>query len=338
MKLSLHSPHPARFNVRHGRGFTLIELLVVIAIIAVLIALLLPAVQQAREAARMSQCKNNLKQIGLALHNYHGTHGAFPYATLNASTSWASVFEGSDDIVLNHTGWVSLLPFLEKGPLYDQFNPSWATGTRFDGSGTLAGGTDPAVNTNLILSQNILTVLLCPSDSGPKTYNAASSTYGCGVEDSARSSYGFSVTDGGGRTLWEDESPYTRAMFGLNSYSQMRDIQDGTSNTAAVVETTLDVDDGETQSWACSSHVGEGINLGASRGINNFRCCSWRSPPNQQYEPGRNGEWGEPGSLHTGGIHILLADGSVRFISETINSGTRVRLSRINDGEVVGEF
>lgn len=107
------------------RGFTLIELLVVIAIIAVLIALLLPAVQQAREAARRTQCKNNLKQIGLALHNYHDVHKTFVPAT---------IYMGYGDTApwpynLNHTGWLMLLPFLEQGNLHEMWNPSISTGS-----------------------------------------------------------------------------------------------------------------------------------------------------------------------------------------------------------------
>ena len=317
------------------RGFTLIELLVVIAIIAILIALLLPAVQQAREAARRSQCKNNLKQIGLALHNYHDTFNVFPYATAHASSN-AGTPTGSQ--VLNHTGWVQLLPMMDQAPLYNQFNFDWATGTRNASGGTVVGGTDPNVNTNLNLSKNVLSVLLCPSDDGPQTYSSANATYGCGVSDSARTSYGFSVNTGNGGTVWGSWNRTSRALFGLNSYSRFRDMKDGTSNTVAVVETTLDVDDGETQSWACSSHVGQGINFAASRGINNWLCCSWRSPPNQQFQPGRNGEWGEPGSLHPGGIQILLGDGAVRFISENIDSVTRRNLASISDGQVIGEF
>lgn len=320
---------------RRSRGFTLIELLVVIAIIAILIALLLPAVQQAREAARRSQCKNNFKQIGLALHNYHDTFSVFPYATSNASSS-SGTPTGTN--VLNHTGWVMLLPMMDQGPLYNQFNFSWATGTRNVSGGTVAGGTDPNVNTNLDLSKNLLKVLLCPSDDGPQVYTSANTSYGCGVTDSARSSYGFSVATGNGGTMWGSSNRQTRALFGLNSNSRFRDMTDGSSNTVAVVETTLDVDDGETQSWACSSHVGQGINLAASRGINNWLCCSWRSPPNQQFQPGRNGEWGEPGSLHPGGIHVLMGDGAVRFLSENIDSVTRTNLARISDGEVIGEF
>lgn len=314
-------------------GFTLIELLVVIAIIAILIALLLPAVQQAREAARRSQCKNNLKQVGLALHNYHSAFGLFPYATANTG----NCFTASTDTVTNHTGWLSLLPYIDQKPLYDQFDFNSATSDRNTGSGAIAGA-GAIASGNAALSTNLLAVLLCPSDSGPPTQVSASTFYGCGVAGSARTSYGFSVSQANGCTRWTSESSATRALFGLNSNSKIRDVTDGTSNTVAVVETTLDVDDGETQSWACASHVGMGINLAASRGINNFRCCAWRSPANAQFQPGRNGEWGEPGSLHPGGIHVLMGDGAVRFLSENIDSVTRVNLARIGDGNVIGEF
>src|SRR5690349_412792 len=117
-------------------GFTLIELLVVIAIIAILIALLLPAVQQAREAARRTQCKNNVKQLGLALHNYHDTFGVFPYAVANQGYSAA----GAN--VTNHKGFLGLLPYFDQANLFNQFNFNWATGTHNSG-GTVMGGVDP---------------------------------------------------------------------------------------------------------------------------------------------------------------------------------------------------
>src|SRR5471030_464904 len=113
-----------RFNWQRLRGFTLIELLVVIAIIAVLIALLLPAVQQAREAARRTQCKNNLKQLGLAMFNYEGTYGRFPFASF---VPWGRT--GKDDCHMDYNGqfgpnWgVALLPFIEQSALYTSMNP-----------------------------------------------------------------------------------------------------------------------------------------------------------------------------------------------------------------------
>ncbi|HVW01537.1 MAG TPA: DUF1559 domain-containing protein [Planctomycetaceae bacterium] len=320
-------------RVRTRLGFTLIELLVVIAIIAVLIALLLPAVQQAREAARRSQCKNNLKQIGLALHNYHDTMKCFPYATANTGQCM-----GSGQTVTNHTGWLYLLPYIDQAPLYNQFNFSSATGMRNISGGTLAGS-GPVASGNAQLSTVLLNVLLCPSDSGTPVYTTTDSNYGCGVAGSARTSYGFSVTQGNGCTMWTQENQQTRAMFGLNSNSSIRDAADGTSNTVMVAETTLNVYDGVDQSWACSQHVGMGTQFGGTTGINVWLCCSWASPAwTQSNVPGKLGEWGSPGSTHPGGMHILMGDGAVRFISQNLDTNTRINLARIADGQVIGDF
>ncbi|WP_194242800.1 DUF1559 family PulG-like putative transporter [Gimesia benthica] len=174
------------------RGFTLIELLVVIAIIAILIALLLPAVQQAREAARRSTCKNNLKQIGLALHNYHDTHQLFPYATANPGNC---IPADPNATITNHTGWLYLLPFMDQANLYNQFNFSAATGQHNKTSNTLAGGSSITTG-NAQLGTNVIPILLCPSDDGGSAYPGADTNYGTGVANSARTSYGFSVTTG----------------------------------------------------------------------------------------------------------------------------------------------
>ena len=315
------------------KGFTLIELLVVIAIIAILIALLLPAVQQAREAARRSTCKNNLKQIGLALHNYNETFSVFPYATGNPGQCGFSV-------TTNHKGWLYLLPYLEQAALYNQFNFSAATGQRNTGSGVLAGG-GAITSGNAALSTTILTVLLCPSDDGTRSYSGANDTYGAGVANTARTCYGFVVNDANGCPNWTTISKTTRTMFGTNSACRMRDVKDGTSNTAAIVETTLDVVDGVTNSWATAQHVGLGIKFDSppNININNWKCCSWDSTPYGRTPiPGRLGEWGSPGSTHTGGMHILLADGAVRFISENLDTTTRKNLAYMADGQVLGEF
>ncbi|SFJ24274.1 DUF1559 domain-containing protein [Planctomicrobium piriforme] len=330
----------SRSQRRSSFGFTLIELLVVIAIIAILIALLLPAVQQAREAARRSQCKNNFKQIGLALHNYHDAMGIFPYATANSPTNvtTSTAFKNAGENVLNHTGWLMLLPYVDQAPLYNQYNFSLATGIHNPGSGTVAGGTTTATNPNLNLSKRVLNFLICPSDSSSKTEPGSTSDYGCGVSGSGRSSYGFSTNSANPTYMWKDLAYASRAMFGMNSDTRMQDIIDGTSNTVAVVETTLDVDNGEAGVWACAAHVGMGINLAATQGINNFTCCTWRVPANAQYQLYRVGEYGSPGSSHSGGIHVLLGDGSVRFLSETIDANTRTNLSYIADGKILGEF
>ncbi len=324
------------------RAFTLIELLVVIAIIAVLIALLLPAVQQAREAARRTQCKNNLKQIGLALHNYHDTFSVMPFATSAAGYSAGSA---SGVLVKNHTGWLMLLPYFDQGPLFNTIDFNSAMGIWNPGGGTLAGGAT-IVPANAAASGKRLTVLLCPSDSGPETYPSGDGTYGCapGVA-SYKNSYGFSVKygmtwDPSTAPYWNNEDRSTRSMFGIYSNTRFRDASDGLSNTVAIAETTLSVQDGVTQSWACAQHVGEGIQFAdpPNTNINNWYCCSWQSPPNPSFKPGSLGEWGSPGSVHTGGMHVLLGDGSVRFISENINATTRQRLGYISDGQTIGEF
>jgi prepilin-type N-terminal cleavage/methylation domain-containing protein len=326
---------------RRLRGFTLIELLVVIAIIAILIALLLPAVQQAREAARRSQCKNNLKQIGLALHNYHEALSVMPYSTSNVGQC-----QGANTLVTNHRGWLYLLPYLDQAPLYNQFNFSQATGNRNPNGAILAGGgalipTMPGGTiTNALLAQNQIQVLLCPSDNGGKMYGPASTSYGTGGTNTARTSYDFVVAQGNGCTPWLNENMSTRAAFGVGSTSRLTDIKDGSSNTTLVSETTLEVQDGVAPSWACAQHVGLGIQFATPPNlfINNWRCCTWQSPPNTNNRYGALGEWGSPGSLHVGGLHVLMGDGAVRFVSENIASTTRDNLARINDGNPVGEF
>ena len=129
------------------RGFTLIELLVVIAIIAILIALLLPAVQQAREAARRTQCKNNLKQLGIALHNYHDVHRVFPPSRLNVGFHGGPVYATPRPArYKNATGWTLLLPFIEQGNLYQQYDhnqaASWSYVYGMYSPGEVAGNPD----------------------------------------------------------------------------------------------------------------------------------------------------------------------------------------------------
>ena len=321
-------------------GFTLIELLVVIAIIAILIALLLPAVQQAREAARRTQCKNNLKQIGLALHNYHDSFTIFPFST--AADGYSS--GNSYPQIKNHRGWVMLLPYIDQSALYNQFDPNVAAGERTTGTGVLQGS--PSTG-NDIISSTVLKALLCPSDNGDPQYRGADSTYGISATAAnagrfgAKTSYDFSVYSAAWTTPWISQSVNTRRLFGKDSNSRIRDVTDGTSNSVAVVETTLEVHDGQTPKWAYASHVGMGIDLAStnSRKINDWLCCTWASPPNQQSNrPGKLGEWGTAGSLHTGGCHVLMTDGAVRFVSENIDNTTRLNLAQIADSQTLGEF
>ena len=154
------------------RGFTLIELLVVIAIIAILIALLLPAVQQAREAARRTQCKNNLKQLGIALHNYHDVHRVFPPSRLNVGFHGGPVYATPRPArYKNATGWTMLLPFIEQGNLYQQYDhnqaASWAYGdSGMYSPGEVAGNPD----NNYAIVKTKIAGLLCPTDAS-NAYN-----------------------------------------------------------------------------------------------------------------------------------------------------------------------
>ena len=309
------------------RGFTLIELLVVIAIIAVLIALLLPAVQQAREAARRSQCKNNMKQLGLALHNYHDTLKLFPPGLVGRCTT--------PD--LNANGKVFLLPYLDQAPLYNlaNFNGSFsnndAVGKECGTQGTFSG--DPATNGNLAVVQTKLAAFLCPSDSGKEftastAYNPSTSS----SQGGALTNYDFvgSSSTNSYNTCspgWTGGAATTKPAFGDNSACSLRDITDGASNTALMAETTREVANGHATAWGYSGHVMVGIWL------DSYAPNLWGANPR-----GKLASWAYPGSMHVGGMHILMGDGAVRFISENMNSTTRGQLTYIADGGVLGEF
>jgi len=349
-------------------GFTLIELLVVIAIIAILVALLLPAVQQARESARRTQCKNNLKQLGIALHNYHDTHTVFPFATANPGGNYAT--EANMPVRTNFTGYLMLLPFIDQSALYSQFNFNAATGL-YQGSancgttGTIPlAGTQTEINENIRLGATRIPAFLCPSDTSPATFTSkcVSASGGSGYTTlsprplTAKASYGFSaamtvsqVTDGNGDgststvAQWNAENRNMRAMFGINSNTRMRDLEDGSSNTVAIVESTLnnhEISNHNPLTWVAPGWTSFGINLQhVLVGINEFRCCrynSWTAANPGLF--GVNGQGGMPGSSHVGGIQVVMGDGSVRFLSQNIGLQTRRYLARIADGQVLGEF
>jgi len=285
------------------RAFTLIELLVVIAIIAILIALLLPAVQQAREAARRSTCKNNLKQIGLALHNYHDTHRIFPPGYCRA---------GSGDRN-NFIGWATfILPFMDQAPLYNQvqsnegFDTKWNTLTAFTGTNGIAKTVIPAYN--------------CPSDPMGGINTDISGSYG-------KSNY----------LMVGSKYPTISQIivFGRNSNVRIRDLTDGTSNTMLGGErTTQGADIGGI--WIGSTGPSAGYIIHAAPQF--LR----ESDPNTylmstQINGTTNRNYGFSSS-HVGGAHFLLGDGRIRFLSENIDKTTYDRLATINDGNVLGEF
>ena len=322
-----------------SRGFTLIELLVVIAIIAVLIALLLPAVQQAREAARRSQCKNNLKQVGLALHNYHDTVTKFPPAVIGPGGASYAV------TVLNTTGFVLILPYLDQSPLYNKYNFG-SPSTTFDinGAGSIPPGTTS--DTNMPVISQRLAVYLCPSDpkGGANYTNAVNSSSYYETNTAARSNYMFNTgAYFEAAAVWSNLGS-DRGVFGNDGAANMRDITDGSSNTICILETPQ-----EKTSVNYGPFWGVGGHTSVQALINSNPWNMINAPGHlayPQYGPGQPGydpaylkpyAW-VAGSLHEGGCHALMCDGAVRFLSENMSFVTYRNLNYIADGNVIGEF
>ena len=304
-------------------GFTLVELLVVIAIIGILIALLLPAVQAAREAARRSQCSNNLKQLGLALHNYHSANKVFPAVGYGrgwqgSGTAGSAADQAVGTTVLNENSWVGLAPYYEQQAIYDAYDFSGASCTyRRNTNRPLAS--DPVANGNVNVVALKPAVFQCPSDPWDiRTKNNTAYRPAPGYRG-IRTNYDFSAY----RTVWSfnwwqglTDRRY-KYMFSDNTCSSVADVTDGTSNTVAVNETVHNVIDGDCAAWGFRGWVMTGVDI--STGINEWDwpvLGSWyggdRTP-----RRGQLFSWGLAGSLHPGGCNTCLADGSVRFLSET---------------------
>ncbi|MEO2019083.1 MAG: DUF1559 domain-containing protein [Fuerstiella sp.] len=349
-------------NLRKRFGFTLIELLVVIAIIAILIALLLPAVQQAREAARRTQCKNNMKQLGLALHNYHDVYGMFPPSTIydgainggsaRVASLVAALTAGNKPLAGStykkwHRGWLYMLPYFDQSAMYNQLNFDGAMGSYNRGGGPLppAPLDDPFTNGNSQWVSQALPAFQCPSDANDTHYRGNGQHYRVSAQArtaghfGAYTNYDFSVQRySNGANLWTTVGKTTRRMFGAHSSSRIRDVTDGTSNTAMLVEGTRQVKNGVGATWGYSKWVGNGNDLAVNEGINFWICCPWWGTPDTNTGAGRTRNWGAPGSAHTGGMQITLGDGSVRFLSENIDNTVRKNLAFAGDGEALGEF
>ncbi len=304
------------------RAFTLVELLVVITIIGILIGLLLPAVQSAREAARRMQCSNNMKQIGLALHNYHTSNKVFPPGAFYDSTNATGTSRPDD----RGSIMIRLLPYIEQQPLYDQFDLTKATDAQASANSFAIGGT-------------VISAYVCPSDSsrgkigskavhnytaseGPTQHNGNS---GCWCENNWNQYTPPPHTLLIGRFY----GPFTR----IPVSTSVADCRDGLSNTIYFGEVIPE----------CSAHNGNGwawTNNGQGFGhthipLNYDTCQTAGDYCNQKCN------WStEKGfrSRHPGGAMFLLGDGSVHFISESIDHWNYQRLGNKADSEVVQPF
>ena len=318
------------------RGFTLVELLVVIAIIGILIALLLPAVQAAREAARRTQCTNNMKQLGLALHNYLDAHKQFPPAGINYGWAYGGDYP-IDGSILNVSGWVMILPFTEQSALYDKYDFRFAASTFTNNPPT--GGVAAAQSVdNAEVVGTLVNAFLCPSDSyKPMMDDEDATYYNPNPYTGAKTSYDFSV-DEADRQRHNDwgrgyQTHQIRYMFGENSDTGTQHVVDGTSNTVAINEQTHWVIDGAPNAWGYRNWVQFGIDLNYY-GINRFDVFlgSWYTGDRTTIR-GRLAEFGTAGSLHPGGVNATLGDASVRFISETTDRSVLLAISTMAGGE-----
>jgi prepilin-type N-terminal cleavage/methylation domain-containing protein len=305
------------------RGFTLIELLVVIAIIAILIALLLPAIQQAREAARRTECRNNLRQIGLGLHNYHDVHGSFPPGWVGATAGAGHNVEG-----VNGFGWATfLLPYIEQSPLYDQFD--------FRLSIIDPGGAP----SNVSLLKQPLPVYVCASDPKPEAWSIEQEgSPGTVLAELATSNYVglFGTVEIDGCENPPGTPPVTSrgqcvgdGVFYHNSRVKFRDIPDGTSSTIIVGERATRSEVAFYSTW--SGFIPEGEEAAAR-----ILGAADHTPNSGNSTSGLHLD--DFSSHHPGGAHFVLGDGHVAFINENIDFATFQAIATRRGREVVGEF
>lgn len=292
---------------RSQPGFTMVELLVVIAIIGVLMALILPAVQQAREAARMVQCKNNLKNIGLALHNYHEIHSCYPPAEVHG------IFPGFQPHCCWECaigGWgTAILPQIDQANIYNTLN--------------FSANPQYASEANLTVMRMQFPMYQCPSD----WYNGLTSPWEGKEYEVTRIMNYFAVA--GDQEFsplkWQgvvvDDlhcHPNNGSFFNDSNVNQAM-VTDGLSNTAVLGEV-----------WGRFGNSGTPPD---GRGLNFHAVTYLEKPPNSD----RSTPW-FPNSFHTGGVHIALSDGGVRFVSNSINIATLKALATIKGAEKNVEF
>jgi prepilin-type N-terminal cleavage/methylation domain-containing protein len=331
-------------------GFTLIELLVVIAIIAILIALLLPAVQQAREAARRTQCKNNIKQLGLAMHNYHDTHRIFPINSLQ----WGNPANTPEWTATQHgTQLTMILPYIDQAAMYNAINF-----TNVNAESTTVGGTP--------IYQRVVQAFLCPTssyaDQRPGDLRAKSNyapsmgaqrmdvnggtgcpglfpphgplidaTYQAKGGSNANGYFGTGNA-GHGNTL---EASNTSGLFSRAVWAaKIRDCSDGTSVTILMGEIRSECADHHNAGWFHNN-----VLWTATTTPINFPTCPTDPPRADQCHKWDNWNTSQGfKSEHAGGAHFVLADGSVHFISQNISYDTYQKLGDRRDGGRVDSF
>lgn len=321
--------------MRKNRGFTLIELLVVIAIIAILVALLLPAVQQAREAARRSSCKNNLKQLGLALHNYHEVYGMMAFR--KGGTAQTGNLGNNNRL----SGFMGLLPFIEQSALYDRVKAGDVGGS----TGFQPGGPE-GWNGSAWWYPGPITVLMCPSDAGGPGGNQT---------EHRGNSYAFSMGD---HILGGTSDLNARGMFAYQRCTRFRDVTDGTSNTIFMSErirsdfalgsqtsvrpahgVATGVSGLSSNPGLCLAQVTNGYYTTPSGVKGRFGTLRWDGQPErvgfhtilspnspscaEDTNPNADSSVTvlSASSAHPGGVQVLMVDGSVQFISDNVDTG-----------------
>ncbi|QDS86470.1 hypothetical protein EC9_06320 [Rosistilla ulvae] len=332
------------FQFKRTNGFTLVELLVVIAIIGILVGLLLPAVQAAREAARRMECSNNTKQIGLALHNYHDTYKKFP--------------QGARHGLMNPNSWrFSLLPFMEQQAIADLARAAEAAGTKINfypkgnAAHTLADYniyTQPLINL-------IIPAYACPSSAAPEIYTYSSHFTNTGTQRINYTGIMGAYPDPAGRTSSAYQTQYSsfatnNGSLLINEHTAFRDITDGTSNTGIVGEQsgnrrfptrTANYHSG----WSGYGYSGTVAtwNAGAAsqHRFGSGVTALYHSPNPTSLGSEANADWDSNTPLtsyHPGGVQVLQADGSTRFMSDTVALEIVLKLATRDDGQVIGEW